>query len=82
MSEPVNEESGDEEEVKKAKKPKPKKEKKLTKEQIAEIETMIDNDRRKLEEQKDMEVDQRDKIKVREFAPRVHLRLISISAHE
>ncbi len=32
MSEPVNEESGDEEEVKKAKKPKPKKEKKLTKE--------------------------------------------------
>ncbi len=82
MSEPVNEESGDEEEVKKTKKPKPKKEKKLTKEQIAEIETMIDNDRRKLEEQKDMEVDQRDKIKVREFTPRVHLRLISISAHE
>lgn len=39
-------------------------EKKLSKEQILEIESMINADRRKLEEQKDMEVEQRDKIKV------------------
>lgn len=41
-----------------------KKEKKLSKEQIAEIESIIDADRRKLEEQKELEVEQRDEIKV------------------
>ncbi|VDD79786.1 unnamed protein product [Mesocestoides corti] len=38
---------------------------KLTKEQIMDIKNSIDADRQKLEEQKDMEVEQRDKIKKR-----------------
>lgn len=38
--------------------------KKLTKEQISEIQKTIEDDRRQLKEQKDMEVHERDKIKV------------------
>ncbi|VDK36091.1 unnamed protein product [Taenia asiatica] len=38
---------------------------KLSKEQILEIESIINADRRKLEEQKDMEIEQRDEIKKR-----------------
>ncbi|KAL5967806.1 Kinesin-like protein KIF3A [Taenia solium] len=39
--------------------------KKLSKEQVLEIESIINADRRKLEEQKDMEIEQRDEIKKR-----------------
>ncbi|KAM7538429.1 hypothetical protein Aperf_G00000067747 [Anoplocephala perfoliata] len=42
---------------------KEEKEEKLGREQIAEIERIVDADRRKMEEQKDLEIEQRDEIK-------------------
>lgn len=48
----------------KKKSQKAQRERPLTAEQIAEIESLIGADRRHLDEQRDMEVEKRDKIKV------------------